>query len=266
MHIFRKPGKLAAALVVSFLGIVVLAACGSNPASGGASTTSSASATATACAQVRAKTGALGRATSGMLQSINGTTLTISTPQGSDVTVTYSSATRFTQQSAIAATTLKEGTFVTVVGSNANTTFTATRITVTTATTSSGGFPKFSGTPGTGRFSGNNPCFNRRQFGTPGTGTGQPGSSSNFRGLIGTVSQVSSTSLTLTDTTGAAYSVTITPQTQITQTSSVTATALKTGMALTVSGTKGNNGGINARAITILLKLPAGTQPASTSS
>lgn len=264
MQIFWIRGKVAAILSFFFL-VVVLAACGSNPSTSGASTTSSASATATACAQARTKATTLGRATSGTLQSINGTTLVIATQQGSNITVTYSSATRFARQSVISATSLKEGTFVTVAGSNANNTFTATRITVTTSTTSNGRFPRFSGTPGTGRFSGSNPCFSRGQFGTPGTSTGQPGSNSNFRGLIGTVSQVSSSSLTLTDTTGAAYSVTITPQTQITQTSSFTAAALKTGMALTVTGTKGSNGVINARAITILLKLPAGTSPASTS-
>lgn len=263
MHIFRIRGKVAA--ILSFFSlVVVLAACGSNPSTSGASTTSSAAATATACAQVRARVGGTGRVTAGTLQSINGDTLMIATQQGSDVTVTYSSSTRFARQSVIPTTSLKEGTFVTVAGSNANNTFTATRITVTTSTTSNGGFPRFSGTPGTGRFSGSSPCFSRGQFGTPGTGTGQPGNNSNFRGLIGTVSQVSSSSLTLTDTAGAAYSVTITPQTQITQTSSVTAAALKTGMALTVTGTKGSNGAINARAITILLKL-SGTRPASTS-
>lgn len=253
MHIFRIRGKVAA--ILSFFSlVVVLAACGSNPSTSGASTTSSAAATATACAQVRARVGGTGRVTAGTLQSINGDTLMIATQQGSDVTVTYSSSTRFARQSVIPTTSLKEGTFVTVAGSNANNTFTATRITVTTSTTSNGGFPRFSGTPGTGRFSGSSPCFSR----------GQPGNNSNFRGLIGTVSQVSSSSLTLTDIAGAAYSVTITPQTQITQTSSVTAAALKTGMALTVTGTKGSNGAINARAITILLKL-SGTRPASTS-
>jgi hypothetical protein len=261
MRIFWKHSKVAAILVFSLLGLVMLAACGSNPSTAGSST-SSASATATACAQVRTRAGGTARAATGTLQSISGTTLVISTLQGKTVTVTYSSSTRFSQQSLIAATALKEGTYVTVAGANTNNTYTATRITETNITTTSG-FPRLSGTPGTGRFSGNNPCFSRRQFATP--GAGQPGSSSNFRGLIGTVSQVSSTGLTLTDTTGASYSVAITPQTQIVQTSSATSAALKTGIALSVTGTPDSNGVVNARAITILLKLPTGNNPASSS-
>lgn len=263
MRIFWKHGKVAAILVFSLLGLVMLAACGSNPSTAGSST-SSASATATACAQLRAKATGIGRAATGTLQSISGTTLVISTQQGKSVTVTYSSSTRFSQQSLISATALKEGTYVMVAGSNANNTYTATRITVTNAT-STGGFPRLSGTPGTGRFSGSNPCFSRRQFGTPGAGLPGNSSSSNFRGLIGTVSQVSSVGLTLTDTTGASYSVAITPQTQIVQTSSATSAALKTGIALTVTGAPGNNGVVNARAISILLKLPTGTNPVSSS-
>ena len=263
MRIFRIRGKTLASLLFLFLGAVILAACGSNSSTAGTSTASSASATATACAQARTKIAGSGRATTGTLQSINGTTLVIATQQGKDVTLTYSSSTRFTQQSAIPATSLKEGTYVMVVGSNANSTFIATRITVTTASASAsrgGGFPQFSGTPRAG-FSGSNPCFKRGQFGAP--GAGQPGSASNFRGLIGTVSQISSNTLTLTDTTGAIYSVAITAQTQILQTSSVTAAALKTGMALTATGTTGSNGVVSARTVTILLKLPTSTKSTS---
>ncbi|MGB8344301.1 MAG: DUF5666 domain-containing protein [Ktedonobacteraceae bacterium] len=261
MRIFRIRGKTLASLLFLFLGAVILAACGSNSATAGTSTASPASATATACAQARTKIAGSVRATTGTLQSINGTTLVIATQQGKDVTLTYSSSTRFTQQSAIPATSLKEGTYVMVVGSNANSTYTATRITVTTASASrSGGFPQFSGTPRAG-FSGSNPCFKRGQFGAP--GAGQPGSASNFRGLIGTVSQISSNTLTLTDTTGAIYSVAITAQTQILQTSSVTAAALKTGMALTATGTTGSNGVVSARTVTILLKLPTSTKSTS---
>lgn len=254
MRLFWIQGKILTSLLFLFLGIVVLAACGSNPSTTGSSLSSSA-ATATACA---GRTKAAGRAATGTLQSINGTTLVIATQQAKDVTVTYSSSTRFAQESVIPATSLKEGTYVTVAGSNANNTFTATRITEVSASVTSG-FPKLSGTPGAARSAGSTPCFVRK------SGNGQPGNTSNFRGLVGTVSQVSSTSLTLTDTTGANYSVAITAQTQIVGTSSVTAAALKTGMALTVNGTTGNNGVVSARTVTILLKLPTSTKQTSTS-
>lgn len=257
MRLFWIRGKILTSLLFLSLGVVVLAACGSNPSTTGSSLSPSA-ATATACAG-RTKTGA-GRAATGTLQSNNGTTLVIATQQGKNVTVTYSSSTSFAQESIIPATSLKEGTYVTVAGSNANNTYTATRITEVSANVTSG-FPKLSGTPGTGRLSGSNPCFVRK------SGSGQPGTTNtnNFRGLVGTVSQVSSNSLTLTDTTGANYSVAITAQTQIVGTSSVTAAALKTGMALTVTGTTGSNGVVSARTVTILLKLPTSTKQTSTS-
>ena len=248
MRLFWIRGKILASLLFLFLGVVVLAACGSNPSTTGSSLAPSA-ATATACAG-RAKTA--GRAATGTLQSINGTTLVIATQQGKNVTVTYSSSTSFAQESIIPATSLKEGTYVTVAGSNANNTYTATRITEVSVTS---GFPKLSGTPGAGRFSGSNPCSIQKK-----SGSGQPGSTNNFRGLVGTVSQVSSNSLTLTDTSGANYSVAITAQTQIVGTSSVTAAVLKTGMALTVTGTTGGNGVVSARTVTILLKLPTSTK------
>jgi Domain of unknown function (DUF5666) len=87
------------------------------------------------------------------------------------------------------------------------------------------------------------------------TGAGATGTS-NFRGLAGTVSQLSSSTLTITDSTGSDYSVTITPQTRIVETRSVTASSLKVGFALTVSGTANNQSVITARTVMILLKLP----------
>ena len=185
--------------------------------------------------------------------------------QGSDVTVTYSSTTRFTRQDSIAASALKEGTSVTVVVTSANNTYTATRISATSGSTSS----QFPG-QGTGA---NNPCFSlgRRsgnfgggQFGGGnGTGTGNSTGASNFRGLIGTVYGLSGNILTVTDSSGTTYTVTVTPQTQIVQTSSATATTLKTGMALIVSGTAGSQGTINARTVSIVPKVTA-IQPRQT--
>jgi hypothetical protein len=175
--------------------------------------------------------------------------------QGSDVTVTYSSSTRFTRQESIPASSLKEGTTVTVVVTSANNTYTATRISATTGSTSG----QFTG-QGTGA---NNPCsslarrsgtFGGGQFGgANGTGTGT--GTSNFRGLIGTVYGLKGNILTVTDRSGTTYTVTVTPQTQILQTSSVTAATLKTGMALIVSGTAGSQGTINARTVSIVPKL-----------
>ena len=260
MRIHLKSGKISfggisISFIFLFLAIFLLTSCGNNSSttSGTASTsaTTSAGATATACAQPRSSF----KTATGTLSSISGSTFVVATQQGSDVTVTYSSSTRFVREDSVPATSLKEGTFVTVAVASTGSTYTATRITVTTGN-GTGRFPGFTGTPGAGR--GNNPCFNRNsgsgQRGGSGTGT------SNFRGLIGTVSQVIGNTMTITDTSGSTFSVTITPQTQVMESTNVTSAALKTGEALMVTGSPGSNGAIDARSVTILLKLPTSAQ------
>lgn len=258
LPIFGKipPGKIVVGFLFLPLALFLLAGCGSNSSTTtGASSTSttSAAATATACAQSRVSF----KTATGTLSSINGSTFVVTTQKGSNVTVTYSSTTRFVREDSVPATSLKEGTFVTVAVISTGSTYTATSITVTTGNVAGNGtgrFPGARGTPGAGRA--NNPCFSRGQFATPGSGTG----TSNFRGLTGTVSQVTGNSMTITDTSGSTFSVTITPQTQVMESTSVTSAALKTGEALTVSGSPGSNGAIDARSVTILLKLPTSAQ------
>ncbi|HZU66756.1 MAG TPA: DUF5666 domain-containing protein [Ktedonobacteraceae bacterium] len=257
-----SPGKMLVGCVFLPLALFLLAGCGSNSSSStGSSNTSttSAAATATACAQARGNF----KTATGTISSIQGSSFVVATTRSGNVTVTYSTTTRFTREDTVPVTSLKEGTFVTVAVASSGSTYTATRITVTSGTGiggaggfGNGRFPGARGTPGAGRA--NNPCFSRGQTGTPGPGTGT--ATTNFRGLIGTVSQVTSSTLVITDTSGGTFSVTITPQTQVLETTTVTPAALKTGAAVTVSGSPGSNGEIAARTVTILLKLPASTQ------
>lgn len=249
MRIFTRKRTSPISLLLLFLAGLLLAACGSNSPT--ASATTAASATATQCARPATSL----RSATGTLKAITGATLSITNLQGNSVTVTYSSATRFIQETAVPLASLKEGTQVTVAGTNANNTYTASRITVVTGTS---GFPRLNGTPGANRTR-NNPCFNRRQFGAGANG----GGSTTFRGIAGTVSQVSGNTLAITDISGANYSVAVTAQTQIVQSSVVKATALKVGQSLTIAGTAGSSGVISARSVTILLKLPAAATPAA---
>jgi hypothetical protein len=242
------------------LGLFFLTACGSNTATGGTTSTLSAtSATATACARlVGTRTVSNFSTAIGTLKSINGPTLVVTNQQGTDLTVTYSSSTRFTQESLVGATSLQEGTSVRVTVASTNGGYTATTITVVDTTAGSGsGFPGFNrgnGTPGAGRGgNGSNPCFNRGQFGTPGAFSGTPGTT--FRGISGTVSQVTGGLMVITDSAGSSYSVTINAQTQTMATKSVTSAALKVGEPLTVVGTS-KNGTIAANTVAILLSLP----------
>lgn len=263
MRIHRIAGTLPTGLLLISLSIFLLAGCGSNTS---ASTTSGASATATVCAQTTRAAAAF-RTAIGTIKTINGSTLIIANAQGNNVTVTYSSSTRFTQETRIAASALKEGTPVRVAVTSTSGAYSATSITVVSGTgANGGGFPGFNGTPGARRGGtpgtrNGNPCFtNRGRFGnaTPGS------SANNFRGLVGTVSQLNGNTLTITDNTGAAFTVTLTAQTQIVETTSATAAALKVGEPLTVVGRPGSQGAIAANTIAILLNLPA-RSPAATS-
>lgn len=257
MNMRRIPQVCAARFLALLLGLVLLTGCGSTASAGGtSSTTQDASATATACAQLtRPATSA--RAAVGTLKSINGATLQLTNQRGSDVTVTYSSATRFTQEVTVPATSLQEGTVVRVLVSSSAGSYTATSI-VVTGRNAVGvpGFPR-GGTPGAGR--GNAACFTRAR------GNGTPGANANaFRGLVGTVSHLSGSVLTVTDSAGTDFTVTITAQTQIVETKSATAAALKVGQALTVTGRAGSQGRIQASLVAILLALPTRQGPTTT--
>src|SRR5579859_5401950 len=93
--------------------LFLFTACGFN-----AGTSSGASATATACARA-AQSATFFRAEIGTIKSMNGKTFVLTNGQGKSTTVTYSSATKFTQEARIAASALKEGTPVSVVVTSA---------------------------------------------------------------------------------------------------------------------------------------------------
>jgi hypothetical protein len=179
--------------------------------------------------------------------------LVLATQRGSDISVTYTSSTHFTQESTVPASSLQTGTLVRVTVTSSGGTYTATSIIVTGGTGS--GFPGTNGTPGAGFGRGNSSCFARNRSGS---------GNNSFRGLIGTVGSLSGNTLTITDSTGTDYTVTITARTQLVQTKSVTAAALKVGEPLTVSGKAAAQQGITANAIVILLSLPKRIAPAAT--
>lgn len=247
MHMRQILRVLSACSLFLLCGLF-LTTCGSNASAGGASTAPGASATATACARI-ARPASTARITIGTLKSINGQTLLLTNQRGVTITVTSTSSTRFTQETTVAATSLQEGTPVRVgVTSNAGS-YTATSIVVTArAGGRLPGFPR-NGTPAAGR--GNTACFARpRGNGAPGVGA------SSFRGLVGTVSHLSGNTLTITDSAGADFTVTITARTQIVETRGATAAALKVGQAIAVTGRAGSQGRIQANLVAILLSLP----------
>lgn len=239
-------------LSLGFL-LLVLAGCGSTTTT--ASTVSSTAATATACAQAT-RPAVTVKTTTGVLKSINGQTLVVTNNKGNDVTVTYSSTTRFTQVASVTASSIQEGTAVRIAVTSNGGSYSATTIMLTAGANGNGnGFPRGNGGPGgnrRGNNNNNNPCIRRPQN----PNGGAQGGTQGFRGLVGSVSQLSGNTLTITDATGTSFTVTITPQTQIVQTQSATAADLKVGVRLTVVGRADSQGTIAANTVAILPNMP----------
>jgi Domain of unknown function (DUF5666) len=241
MRIIRLLGWPLGSITLLLLLSLLAVGCGTNSTTTGA--TSSTTATTTPCPSNQLQSA------TGTIQSISGNTLLIANIRGNTTKATYSSSTRFTRQSSTTVSSLKEGVPVTVtITQNADNTYTATRIILT-----NGSFQvRRQGT------NANTNCFNRSRSNR--SGSTQPSGTTNTRSLAGTVGQMNGNTLTVTDIQGSNYTVTITSTTQIEQTSTASAADLKTGQAVTVSGSPDGQGGINARTVTILQKLP--TKPA----
>lgn len=235
-------------LLFIFLCFLLLVSCGS-PTTTSASLPAS-SLTATACAQTT-RVASSQRTALGTLKSIAGQTLIVTNQRGTNITVTYTGSTRFTQESVLPATSLQEGTNVRITVANNGNAYAARSIMV--LGNGNNGFLQGNGTPGSGPFvgRGRNPCAGR--------GRGAGNGANNFRGIVGTVGQLNGNTLTITDVAGSNYTVTITSQTQIVGTKSATAANLKVGQPLTVTGSSSSQGLIVANTVIILLSLPVRT-------
>lgn len=182
----------------------------------------------------------------GTIKSINGTMLVITNTTGNTVNVTYSSTTRFSQQTKGNVATLKSGVAVVVVATQgANNTYTATRITLTNFGNLS---PRPNGTPGRGR--GGQGC-NRQ--GLRGGGNGAQTPTAGTRRLAGTVSQLSGNTLTVTTLQQGSFNITLNSTTQIVQTTQASATALQVGMQVNILGLHDTQGVITAQSVMIIL-------------
>jgi len=267
MNIHWRARGIPISVLCLFVGLFLLVACGSGASRAGTSATATAKCVPTAGTTQTAV---------GTLKSIQGQTLVLAGPQQKKLTVTYSGTTHFTRQSYRSVSSLQEGTEVSVIVTGNNGVYTATRITIVPGSSlppmgtpgpGLGGTPPgtlfppgtpgtfFQGTPPSGAApsgGSNNPCRQQLQ-GTP--GTAGPGSA-NSHSIVGTVGRINGDILTVIDTTGASYTITLTPRTQIIGTGDATAAALSVGEPLVVTGEK-KQGVIAATTVLILLSLPS---------
>lgn len=246
MRTYQLLGRVVGSSILLVLLSVLVAGC-NIPFLPTSITSSTTSTSATACpSPVPFQT------TSGTIRSINGTTLLIAAANGSTVTATYTSTTRFTRQTKVTTTALQNGAFVFVaVTQNADNTYTATRISLSNA--ANAGSRPGGAFGGSGRRGGNrSACGGRRGFLGANGGQDLAGGTGNTRGIAGTVSQLKGNTLTVTDVNQADYTVTLNSTTQIIQTSQAAATSLQVGMKVNLVGLRNAQGVITARSVTIL--------------
>ena len=235
------PGRILGSMTLPLLLAVFIAGCGPNFTSTSAT---SATATVTACPSPRAQSF---RGTIGTLKQVSGTTLFVTDRSGKTIQVTYTSTTRFLRETVVTTTALKEGAFVSVtITQNSDNTYTAKTISLINRT----GSGPFQGRRGQGQRR-NTACPRPTQ--SAGNGTG------NARGITGTISQLNGNTLTVTAQNGGDFTVTLAHATQIVQTSVVSASVLKAGMALSLLGSSNAQGVLMAQSVMILLTLPGNT-------
>lgn len=190
------------------------------------------------------------QAVNGTIQSLSGTTLLVTDTHGKTVRVTYTNATRFTREKLVTRAALQEGLPVSVIVSqNADQTYTATSITLqekivlgNSGPGSSQG-PVLNAAPGC---SGSSQTF-RSTNGAPVQVNGAA------HAIGGTIGQLNGNVLTVTDLSGANYTVTLTSATQVVQTDQVSASALQAGVQVAIAATSNTQGVLMAQLVMILL-------------
>ncbi len=214
---------------------VLLAACGSNTSASSSTSTSSTSTSTTKCPTI----------TTGTIQNVGAKGLVVTNLQGKQTQVTFTSATKFDRTATVPASSLQTGSFATVtIMQNANNTYSAVTVSVRNAQ-GFGGFTR-----------GSTQCRNQfarpNRTGTPGTfGAGQ-----NRQVVTGTISQISGNSMTLSNANGDDFIVNLTSSTRITAMVTASATDLKSGQPITITGTANAQGAISATSVSILQSLP----------
>ena len=237
----RSKSKLLAASFFLLL-TTLLAACGSASATA-SGTTANTPTTTNACPTV----------TTGTIQNISSNGLSITNFQGNNVQAIFTSKTSIIRQATLTSNGLKAGMLVSVtVIKNADGTYSAQAVNVRASLTNQGGANRGSGL-----------CNGQRRrgtgtFGGPGFGSGTPGAGGALSRQIisGTVSQISGSSLTVTDTSSNDFTISLTTTTRISMQQTVASSDLQVGEAVMITGSANSQGIINASSVSILQGLP----------
>jgi hypothetical protein len=232
--------------VIGIAGVFVLAACSnSSPTSHDSSTPAPAS---PAAGQDNARQ--RGPAASGTVAAISGTTMQVQNPQAGQVSVTWTSSTKFSHQIATTLAALKIGDCVTAVAPSGTsfdaTSFTATSLLVSSGACTVGGGPRPSGFPSdrpTGFPSGARP-------------SGFPSGRAFGAVASGKVSSIAGSTLTIAARQfgGSGTSnktVTVASSTKITTEAVTTATSVKVGKCVSAEGRADSTGAVTATRVQV---------------
>ncbi|WP_069804788.1 DUF5666 domain-containing protein [Thermogemmatispora onikobensis] len=239
-----------AAGLLSLMALLLLAACGTNSTAGGVG--ASASATPTCPPAPRFQS------VSGTVQSVSTGSFTVRDRQGQSKQVVYTSSTRFTQQVQEKVSDLKNGEQVTVfVNQDTDGTYSAVSIAaggVQAGFASNGGGPGQSGQGSRQGFGGNRgnvntACFRRQGQGS--IGANGAGSNQSERAVRGSITQIVGNRLTVTDSSGSNFVLTLTSATRVVETRAASASDLKNGVTVLVVGSNGSQGQLTASSVII---------------
>jgi Cu/Ag efflux protein CusF len=243
MQTLRRPTNRSPlyAGLLSLAALLFLVACGNNSTTTGAS--AAVSATPTCPPTVRL------RSVSGTVQSLGSGTVTVLTAQGQSQQVSYGSTTRFTKQVQEKVSDLKEGDQVTVVvNQNSDNTYSA--VSIAEGGTATGFGSGRQGQSFLGTRTVNTACFTRRQGQGNGFGNGSA-STQNMRAVRGSITQIAGNQLTVTDSSGSNFVLTLTSSTRVIKTETATAADLKVGIKVLAIGSSGAQGQLAATTVTI---------------
>ncbi|WP_052891155.1 DUF5666 domain-containing protein [Thermogemmatispora carboxidivorans] len=241
-----------AAGLLSLMALLLLVACGTNNSTTAGGVGASASATPTCPPTPRFQS------VSGTVQSVSTGSFRVLDRQGQSKQVVYTSSTRFTKQVQEKVSDLKNGEQVTVVvNQNSDGTYSAVSIAAGGAQASFASSGNGTGQNGQGSrqgFGGNRgnvnaACFRRQ--GQGGFGANGTSSSQNARAVRGSITQIVGNQLTVTDSSGSNFVLTLTSATRVVETEAASASDLKSGVTVLVVGSNGSQGQLTASSVTI---------------
>jgi Domain of unknown function (DUF5666) len=191
---------------------------------------------------------------SGQLVQISPTTLILTGPNG-DTTVTYTSATTITKTSIATLADIAKGTCVLANGQkDASGLITATTVLISPRTATGCAARNF-GPPSPAPGSSPRPSFSPRPNATP-RPSGQP---NNGAFVTGEVTAQSGPSLTVLTQANGTQKIVVSSAATITESSSVSESALQNGECIRANGSRDTSGDVQATAITITPAGPSGT-------